>query len=405
MRRSVVLLSMVFLTMITVLAPLTWAADSLSLVKVADGKAELTASAGIEKIRYFTLDSPKRLVVDLYGVQPGNHSESFKLGKGFSALRVGPYQDKTRFVFDVAGDKFPTFNVDTENQRVVVTWQAAPAVAQKTRIGPATVGSAQVSAINFSSEGGKSKLLISLNGAAEATPPVRKKNKVLFSLKNTTLPRALRRSFETLAFPSAIQSVLPYLVNVGDRPEARFAVTLKADVPYQLQKTAKGYSFVVTDGQYAKVAPAISEALPVAVAVESAPTAASEPAGTVATPRAAAPAPVVGPVAANGGTKYTGAKTSLVFDSADVRDILRLIAEVSNLNIIASDDVKGNVTLRLIDVPWDQALDLVLDITGLGMLREGNVVRILPKNKIRTMKEAELTAARSQEKLERAADH
>ncbi|MCK4691025.1 MAG: type IV pilus secretin PilQ, partial [Desulfuromonadales bacterium] len=84
----------------------------------------------------------------------------------------------------------------------------------------------------------------------------------------------------------------------------------------------------------------------------------------------------------------------------DVRDILRLIAEISDLNIIASDDVKGNVTLRLIDVPWDQALDLILDITGLGMLQEGNVVQILPKNKIRSMKETELTAARSQEKLE-----
>ncbi|PLX89114.1 MAG: hypothetical protein C0619_11700 [Desulfuromonas sp.] len=89
-----------------------------------------------------------------------------------------------------------------------------------------------------------------------------------------------------------------------------------------------------------------------------------------------------------------------MFDNANVKNILQLIAEVSDQNIIASDEVKGNVTLRLIDVPWDQALALVLDITGLGMVQEGNVVRVLPKETLRAMKNAELTAATTAEKLE-----
>lgn len=403
MRRSVVLLSVVILTMITVLVPMLWAADSVTLVTVTEKKAELKASAGVEKIRYFTLDAPKRLVVDLYGVQPGQHSDNFSLTDGFKTLRVGPYEDKTRFVFDVAGTVFPTFNVDTDNEQVVVTWQATQNVVRQVRSEPVTTGSAQVTALDFSSEVGQSKLLISLTGASEATPLVRDNNKVLFSLKNSTLPRALRRSFDTLAFPSAIHSVVPYLVNIGGQPEVRFTVTLKAEVPYKLQKVAGGYAFIVDDGQFASATPAMTGLLPLAVEGGQPVTVDSSFVGTDAAPRLPlllpSPVPDFDQVAADG-PMYTGVKTSLVFDNADVKDILRLIAEISNLNIIASDDVAGNVTLRLIDVPWDQALKLVLDVTNLGMLREGNVIRILPKSKIRTMKEAEMTAARSQEKLE-----
>jgi type IV pilus assembly protein PilQ len=91
--------------------------------------------------------------------------------------------------------------------------------------------------------------------------------------------------------------------------------------------------------------------------------------------------------------RYTGEKITLVFDSANVRSILQLIGDVSDLNILASSDVGGNVTLRLIDVPWDQALDLVLETAGLGKIQDGNVLRIMPKNKIR---EIEQTAMKEQ---------
>ena len=403
MRRSVVLLSIVLLAAMAIVVPYVLAADSLSSVNVAEQKAELKASAGVDKVRYFTLDSPKRLVVDLYGVQPGTHSRRYPLKNGFKDLRVGPYEDKTRFVFDVSGSMFPTFNVNTENDQVVVTWEATQAVSSMVDDEPATVGSAQVTAIDFSAESGESSLLIAVNGASNATDPLQNGNKVTFSLKNSTLPKALRREFDTLAFPSAIHSVFPYLVNVAGKPEVRFTVMLKGDVPYQLKKTSNGYSFVVADGQYAKATSVVSGMLPMPVTdgvvtdVDGSLKAVTD-GSRIAAPFST-PAPVIDSVAADD-AKYTGAKTSLVFDNAEVRDILRLIAEISNLNIIASDEVKGNVTLRLIDVPWDQALELILDITNLGMIQEGNVVRVLPKDTIRNMKEAELTAANAQEKLE-----
>ena len=82
-------------------------------------------------------------------------------------------------------------------------------------------------------------------------------------------------------------------------------------------------------------------------------------------------------------SQYTGRLISLDLQDTDIDNALRIIAEVSNLNIIASDDVTGKVTLRLQDVPWDQALDVILKTNGLDMVREGNVVRIAPLEKLR----------------------
>jgi type IV pilus assembly protein PilQ len=88
--------------------------------------------------------------------------------------------------------------------------------------------------------------------------------------------------------------------------------------------------------------------------------------------------------------RYTGEKITLVFDSANVRSILQLIGDVSGLNLLASSDVQGTVTLRLIDVPWDQALDLVLETANLGKIQQGNVLRIMPKDKIREIEQSNM---------------
>ena len=98
--------------------------------------------------------------------------------------------------------------------------------------------------------------------------------------------------------------------------------------------------------------------------------------------------------------KYAGRKLSLDFKDADIKNILRLIAEVSNLNIIAGEDVTGKITMRLVDVPWDQALDVILQARSLGMIRAGNVIRVAPMEKLKKEVEEELTAKRAKEKLE-----
>ncbi|MFO7577688.1 MAG: AMIN domain-containing protein, partial [Pelovirga sp.] len=352
MRRSTVLLSMLFL-LFSVVAVLPVAAESLSTVTVDDRQVSLTATTGVDQVRYFTLDSPKRLVVDFYGVTPGSHAQEIPLSAGFAMLRTGTLENRTRFVFDVAGEQFPTFNVATGSDGAIVTWEAAQTTTFAALAEPATQGSAKIDAIDFRRDNGESRLMITISGQTRATTPERDGNKVQFSLPNTTLPRALRREFDTLAYPSALHSATPYLVNAAGRPEVRMVVLLKGDVDYRLEKVTGGYAFIVNDGIYSQTSPVVS-----GTTALSAP---GKRAGAPAAPAtAAAPVPVV---TATGQphalTKYSGEKTSLVFDNAEVRDILRLIAEISDLNIIASDDVSGNVTLRLIDVPWDQALDLI----------------------------------------------
>ncbi len=103
---------------------------------------------------------------------------------------------------------------------------------------------------------------------------------------------------------------------------------------------------------------------------------------------------------ADGSKTYTGRLISLDLQDTDIDNALRIIAEVSNLNIIASDDVTGKVTLRLIDVPWDQALDVILKTNGLDQVTEGNVIRIAPVDKLRQEREALLEAKRAAQNLE-----
>jgi len=100
------------------------------------------------------------------------------------------------------------------------------------------------------------------------------------------------------------------------------------------------------------------------------------------------------------GPRYSGRLISLDLQDTDIDNALRIIAEVSNLNIIASDDVTGKVTLRLIDVPWDQALDVILKTNGLDKVQEGNVIRIAPVDKLRAEREALKQAQQAEEELE-----
>ncbi|MBP9837159.1 MAG: type IV pilus secretin PilQ [Proteobacteria bacterium] len=104
---------------------------------------------------------------------------------------------------------------------------------------------------------------------------------------------------------------------------------------------------------------------------------------------------------ADGSKSYAGRLISLDLQDTDIDNALRIIAEVSNLNIIASDEVTGKVTLRLIDVPWDQALDVILKTNGLDMVAEGNVIRIAPIEKLRQEREALREAQKAAELLER----
>jgi type IV pilus assembly protein PilQ len=102
----------------------------------------------------------------------------------------------------------------------------------------------------------------------------------------------------------------------------------------------------------------------------------------------------------NSEKKYTGQKLSLDFKDADIKNVFRLLAEVSGLNIVVTNDVNRKVTLRLVEVPWDQALDLLIDTNGLGKEQIGNVVRISSAGQLKAERDALVAARKAEENLE-----
>jgi len=100
-------------------------------------------------------------------------------------------------------------------------------------------------------------------------------------------------------------------------------------------------------------------------------------------------------------TRYVGRRISLDFQDADVTNVIRLIADVSGLNMVVGDDVKGRITLKLMNVPWDQALDIILKMNNLGQLRSGNIVRIATLANITRQQDEE---AKAKETLIKAED-
>lgn len=363
------------------------------------GKAVFQLDAPLDKVTSFELTAPPRLVVDFYGAKPRFKQQSYNVADGFRQVRVGTYEGKTRFVFDAAGASLPAHTVDRQGAQVVVGWSGATAVAAATApVRPAAVASGSaasvVQSVDFALEGNNSVLTVGVQGSPRVIEPSVKNGAVQFGLENASISTALRRAIDTSAFASAVRMVTPFTEGAGRGQDVLFAVDLRGATPYRLEQAPGQLRLVVENGEFAYAQPAATTVQLVGGAAGIAPAVVAPPVV------AAAPAPKPLLVAAAQPAGYHGEKISLVFDDADTRKILQLIGEVSNLNIIAADDIQGTITLRLVDVPWDQALDLIMEIKGLGMIREGNVARIMPQEKLRAMDEAKMTAARAREKLE-----
>ncbi len=94
--------------------------------------------------------------------------------------------------------------------------------------------------------------------------------------------------------------------------------------------------------------------------------------------------------------RYSGRRVNIDLKDADIHNILRLLADVGHVNIVTADDVSGTVTIRMNNVPWDQALDVVLQAKGLGMVRSGNLIRVAPADKLQKERELRLEAAKQE---------
>ncbi|MBI5182678.1 MAG: type IV pilus secretin PilQ [Nitrospirae bacterium] len=96
--------------------------------------------------------------------------------------------------------------------------------------------------------------------------------------------------------------------------------------------------------------------------------------------------------------RYTGKRVSLDFQDADIRNVIRLIADVSGYNLVSGDDVKGKVTIKLLNVPWDQAFDIILKMNSLGHIKEGNILRVATLKVIEEQLSSEAKAKEAEQK-------
>jgi type IV pilus assembly protein PilQ len=235
---------------------------------------------------------------------------------------------------------------------------SAPANAPPPSLDPSKQlpGNISVSNIDFKrGDGGSGRLALRFTGGG-AVPDMRTEgSRVIIDVGNAKLPASLQRSIDVGDFATPVERIEPRANGAGTK------LVVSTNGNYESRAYQTGNEYVV-------------EIVPKAAKVAAAPGA----------------APAMGQ--ANAGTApvraYGGRPVTFNFQDVPVRTVLQLIAEESNLNIVASDTVSGNVTLRLINVPWDQALDIVLRARGLDKRRDGNVVWVAPQKEIADYEQA-----------------
>ena len=404
---------------------------------IADGK--------IGDYNSFKLEKPPRLVIDVWNVKKEYPKNLIQVNHPLlKRVRLGKHPKKTRFVFDSARPQLPQFQIHRAENRLIVSFGL-------TEEGPPKVKRfGMLTGIDFKQMDHKSRIIVFTSDVATYDVFKISETAVALDLKKMRVPKSLKRGLDTKAFDSAVDYISLYNVKSETSRDVRIIVRLREVVDFEaIQEGKRIYldfekpTKPITRGQALRTAePPESQALKAKAAeggevkpesqVAKAETAEGEHGPTEKTQaierervpqEGPKPAKEAAPPAEKGAGKedvppeplkekesilemlaaqkqYTGRKLSLDFKDADIKNILRLIAEVSNLNIIAGEDVKGKVTVRLVDVPWDQALDIILQSSDLGKVKIGNVIRVAPTDKLKKEEEESLAARRAKEKLE-----
>ena len=215
-----------------------------------------------------------------------------------------------------------------------------------------------VSAIDFKrGDGGSGKLILRFSGDGAAPDMRNMGGNVVVDIGNAQLPASLQRPINVVDFATPVQRI-----------DAR--------------ATSNGAQLVLgTQGAFESMAYQSGNEYIVEIVPRAAPVAAAK-----ASPKAVGAA--VGASSSSSTVRYSGKPVTFNFQDIPVRTVLQLIADESNLNIVAADSVQGNVTLRLTNVPWDQALDIVLQAKSLDKRRSGNVVWVAPQSEIAAFEQA-----------------
>lgn len=306
----------------------------------------------------FTIQSPARIALDFPGVINAVGKSLVEMNQGnLRSANVVQAGDRTRVVINLK--KAASYKASIDGNTVMLVLDSAEAAQAQTQTAetfapPGDAGSTALKDIDFRRGPENSGRVVVDLASNQVGVDIKQQGKnLVVDFLQSTLPEGLRRRLDVTDFGTPVQTVLT--TQAGDR--VRMVVTPTGNWEHSAYQSDNQFVLEVR-------------------------------------------AKKIDDAKLTQGPGYNGEKLSLNFQSIEVRSLLQVIADFTNFNIVTSDSVSGAVTLRLKDVPWDQALDIILQAKGLGMRKSGNVIWIAPQDEIAAREKQELEAKASLETLE-----
>ncbi|WP_189461569.1 type IV pilus secretin PilQ [Jeongeupia chitinilytica] len=346
-------------------ATVAFAADNnITNVEVSNLSAEkqvikLTFSGPAPTPTSFSVNTPPRIALDF--ANTGNQFEKSSIQVNGSALRLinlAEGNGRTRMVLNL--QKPASYQTEANGNTLLVTVDGAQggAVAKQkaTQFAPTKAGSGADSIQNVDfrrGNTGEGKIIVDLSSPNVGIDIRQQGQTLVVEFNKAALPKNLERSMDVADFGTPVQKVDTY--TQGN--QTKMVIQPKGVWEYSAYQTENRFIVEVRDTSNSNKL-------------------------------------------ANLKPNYKGEKLSLNFQSVEIRTVLQVIAEFTGLNIITSDTVNGNLTLRLKDVPWDQALDIILQAKGLDQRRSGNVLWIAPRDELAAKEKQELESKKQIAELE-----
>ncbi len=357
---------------LALVSPLTWAAAAIQAITS-------TQQAGTDVVRIelseplaalpagFIVQTPPRIAIDLPGVGSDLERNVVEINQGnLRTVNVAQAGERTRLVLNLR--QATTYTASLQGKTLLLSLAPAVATNAPDASSPTRMGSGEVvhfaenknvdtlalKAIDFRrGQDGAGRVVIDLPNNQVGVDIKQQGQALVVEFMRTALPERLRRRFDVTDFGTPVQNMTAE--QVGDR--VKLTVKPKGDWEHSAYQS---------DNQFVL-----------------------EVRARKAEPNKLTPGP-----------GYSGEKLSLNFQNIEVRALLQVIADFTNFNVVTSDTVTGTVTLRLKDVPWDQALDIIMQAKGLGVRKTGNVLWIAPKDEIYTKEKLDLEAKKQIQDLE-----
>ncbi len=314
------------------------------------------ANGPVPQPRIFTTETPPRIAVD-FADTDNAAARHLSIGKGstsgVSAVSAG---GRTRVVVELMRES--TYRTRVQGNQLIVTVNNGTASQSVTTAAtidpskalPSAATGPSISNIDFRrGPNGEGRVLVDFSGAGANADMSHRGDKVVIDVTHANLPANLAQRLDTLDFATPVQSIV---TRKGINGGAHIELTTKGPVETSAYQT--GNQYVV------EVAPKRAEATADKATLAKA---GQEP-------------------------SYNGKRVTFNFQDIPVRSALQLVADISGLNLVAADSVGGSVTLRLVNVPWDQALDVILRAKSLDKRRNGNVIWIAPQAELASYEQA-----------------